>query len=48
LKHQSWIRCDELISVRKSDLTNYLGSLSPARMEELNAALSVALALDDE
>jgi mRNA interferase MazF len=48
LKHQSWVRCDELVSVRKSDLTNYLGKLSPAKLDELNAALSIALALEQE
>ena len=43
LKHQSCIRCDELISIRKSDLTNYIGRLSAEKLEELNAALRIAL-----
>ena len=43
LKHQSCIRCDELISIRKSDLTNYIGSLPAEKLEELNAALRIAL-----
>lgn len=43
LKHQSWIRCDELVSLRKSDLTNYIGSLSSEKLYELNAALRIAL-----
>lgn len=43
LKHQSWIRCDELISIRKSDLTNYIGSLSSEKLYELNTALRIAL-----
>ena len=46
LKHSSCIRCDELISIRKNDLTHYVGSLSPAKMQELDRALRVALALD--
>ncbi|MBD5437845.1 MAG: type II toxin-antitoxin system PemK/MazF family toxin [Treponema sp.] len=46
LKHQSFARCDELMSVRKSELTNYVGCLSPAKLQELNQALLVALALD--
>ena len=46
LKHSSCIRCDELVSVRKSDLTNYVGSLSPAKLGELNHALRVALAVE--
>ena len=43
LKHQSWIRCDELLSLRKSDLTNYIGSLSSEKLFELNTALRIAL-----
>ena len=46
LKHPSFARCDELMSIRKSDLTNYVGSLSSAKMQELDQALRVALALD--
>ena len=46
LKHSSCIRCDELISIRKSDLTHYVGSLSSAKMQELDRALRVALSLD--
>lgn len=45
LKHTSWLTCDNLVSIRKSDLTNYIGSLSPAKVEELNYALRIALDL---
>ena len=45
LKHTSCIRCDELVSVRKTDLTNYIGCLSPSKIEELNHAIRVALAV---
>ncbi|HWY43940.1 MAG TPA: type II toxin-antitoxin system PemK/MazF family toxin [Candidatus Sulfotelmatobacter sp.] len=45
LKHHSWITCDNLVSIRKSDLTNYIGSLSPAKLTELNRALKMALDL---
>jgi len=45
LKHASWIMCDNLTSLRRSDLTNYVGSLSPARIQELNRALRSALDL---
>jgi mRNA interferase MazF len=45
LKHPSWIMCDNLISMRKTDLTNYIGSLAPAKLAELNRALRVALDL---
>jgi mRNA interferase MazF len=45
LPHASWIMCDNLVSLRKSDLTNYVGSLSPRKLAEFNAALKVALDL---
>lgn len=43
LKHQSCIRCDELVSIKKSDLTNFIGHLSELKIEELNEALCIAL-----
>jgi mRNA interferase MazF len=43
LKHDSAVYCDELISIPKSLLTDYAGSLSDAKMEEVNAALRIAL-----
>jgi mRNA interferase MazF len=46
MKHQSWIMCDDLVSVRKSELTQFVGSLSYSRLTELDDALRVALALD--
>lgn len=46
LKHESWIMCDNLVSLRKTDLTHYVGSLSGARLAELNRALKMALDLD--
>ncbi|MGD0227466.1 MAG: type II toxin-antitoxin system PemK/MazF family toxin [Terriglobia bacterium] len=45
LKHSSWIMCDNLVSMRKSDLTNYLGTLSRLKLAELNYALKMALDL---
>jgi len=45
LKHSSWITCDNLVSLLKSDLTQYVGSLSPAKLSELNRALQMALGL---
>jgi len=32
LKHPRWIMCDNLVSLRKLDLTQDVGSLSPAKM----------------
>jgi mRNA interferase MazF len=46
LKHDSAIHCDELISISKSALTDYVGSLSPGKLSELNRALATALDLD--
>ena len=46
LKHDSAIHCDELVSLPKSVLTDYVGTLSALRTEELNEALRVALALE--
>ena len=45
LKHSSWIMCDNLVSVRKSELTNYLGVLSRPKLAELDYALKMALEL---
>lgn len=46
LKHQSWIRCDELVSIRKSELTNYIGSLSDVAIAKMNEALRIALEIE--
>lgn len=43
LKHPSWIVCDNLFSLPRADLTNYVGSLAPAKLTELNRALRAAL-----
>jgi mRNA interferase MazF len=47
LKHDSSIHCDELVSLPKSILTNFIGSLSAQKVEELNRALSIALDIRD-
>ena len=44
LKHDSSVHCDELVSLPKSMLTNYIGALSEAEMREVNNALRIALA----
>jgi mRNA interferase MazF len=43
LKHESSIHCDELVSLPKSALTNYIGALSPEKIEALDEALRIAL-----
>ncbi len=48
LKHDSAIHCDELVSLPKSVLTDYVGSLSSSKLSELNRALAVALDLRRE
>jgi mRNA interferase MazF len=45
LKHESWVLCDNLVSLQKAQLTNFIGSLAQARIKELNRALKIALAL---
>ena len=45
LKHTSWIMCDNLVSVPKSELTNYVGSLPQSKLAELDSALRAALDL---
>jgi mRNA interferase MazF len=45
LKHESSIHCDALVSLPKSMLTDFVGSLTPSRMRALDQALRVALAL---
>jgi mRNA interferase MazF len=46
LKHDSSIHCDELISILKSGLTNFVGSLSNDKIRALNQALKIALELN--
>ena len=48
LKHDSSIHCDELISLQKSVLTNYIGKLSPKKLTALGKALGIALDLAAE
>jgi mRNA interferase MazF len=43
LKHPSWVMCDNLVSLRKTDLTQFVGSLSGRKLVELNHALKMAL-----
>jgi mRNA interferase MazF len=47
MKHDSWIFCDNLVSLHKVSLTRFVGSLPPAKFAELDRALKFALALKD-
>jgi mRNA interferase MazF len=46
LKHESWILCDNLVSLRKVQLTRFVGSLTRTKVDELDRALKMALALE--
>ena len=46
LRHDSSVHCDELVSLQKSLLTQYVGSLGAAKLMLLDAALMAALGID--
>ncbi|MGH2634503.1 MAG: type II toxin-antitoxin system PemK/MazF family toxin [Tepidiformaceae bacterium] len=48
LKHPSGLRCDEVTSLPRSALTNYVGELDQRRFGELNRALAIALDIDPD
>jgi mRNA interferase MazF len=45
MKHEGWILCDNLVSLRKAELSQYIGSLPVAKLAEVDRALKTALAL---
>ena len=47
LKHESGILCDELVSLPKGLLTDYVGCLSAQKLQQLDQALRMALQLHD-
>jgi len=48
LKHDSALHCDELVSLQKTRLTSFVGTLSLSKLRELDRALVTALAIDVE
>lgn len=46
LKHESWILCDNLVSLRKAELTRFVGTLKNPKIEELDRALKMSLSLE--
>ena len=46
LKTDSCIHCDELMSLLKSQLTAFIGTLSSSKLSKMEHALKVSLALD--
>jgi mRNA interferase MazF len=45
LKHESWIQCDGITTIPRTELRNFVGSLSRAKLAELDTALRMALDL---
>lgn len=45
LKRASSVHCDDLVSLRKALLTDYVGSLDEARLGDLDRAVSAAVGL---
>ena len=43
MKHESSIHCDALVSLSKTTLTDYVGTLGPASLSALREALRIAL-----
>lgn len=48
LKHESAVHSDELLSLPKSTLTNFVGNLSPDKVRRLDEALIDALGIELE
>jgi mRNA interferase MazF len=46
LKHDSSIHCDELVSLPKRTLTNFVGTLTESKLAQLNRSLAIAGGLD--
>lgn len=46
LKHESSVHCDELISIPKSMLTDFIGKLAEEKIGQLNTALRIALEIE--
>ncbi len=48
LKHDSSVHCDALVSLPKSLLTDFVGSLGKNRLAAVDQALRIALAVEEE
>ena len=46
LKHDSSIHCDELVSIPKSLLTDFVGHLAGEKQRRLNVSLAIAVGLE--
>jgi len=47
LKQMCAVQCDGLVSIRNSELTDFVGSLSDGKLAQLASALRVALAIEE-
>jgi mRNA interferase MazF len=45
LKHPSWIICDNLVSLRKTEFSHFITQLPTAKLAELDRALRLALSI---
>jgi mRNA interferase MazF len=48
LKHESGLLCDALVSLPKAALTDFVGTLSLAKLRQLDRALLAALGIEFE
>ena len=48
LQHTSSVYCDNLLSIPKRQLTNFVGTLSGAKMRQVSRALAIALDIAPE
>jgi mRNA interferase MazF len=48
LAHASSLHCDEVVTIRKEFLRDYVGSLTPTKLREVNRALAIALDIDPD
>lgn len=46
LLRPSALHCDNIVSIPRSSLRNYVGSLPPSKMRQVNRALAVALDIE--
>ncbi|HZE79259.1 MAG TPA: type II toxin-antitoxin system PemK/MazF family toxin [Candidatus Polarisedimenticolia bacterium] len=45
MKHPSWIMCDNLVSLRKTELSQFIAQLPTVKIAELDRALRTALSV---
>jgi len=45
MKYSSWIMCDNLVSLRKTEVSRFVGQLPNVKMAEVDRALRMALSV---